>query len=59
MPVLDRLVRKGKLARRKAGFRLALRDDMGDKVIKQPLHACAGGAGHPEQRSLFAFNAVS
>jgi len=31
------------LAGREAGFRLAFRNDMRDKIVEQSLHACAGG----------------
>ena len=43
------------LARHKTGFRLALGDDVRDKIIEQSLHARARGAEHAEQR----FYAVS
>ncbi len=37
------------LARHKAGFRLALGDDVRDKVVKQPLDARAGGPRRAKQ----------
>jgi hypothetical protein len=38
------------LAHHKAGFRLALGDDVRDKVVKQPLHTRAGGSRRTQQR---------
>jgi len=38
------------LPHHKAGFCLPLGDDVRDKIIKQPLHARAGGARHAQQR---------
>ena len=38
------------LANHKAGFRLALGDDVRDKVVKQPLHTRAGGSRRTQQR---------
>ena len=37
------------LTRHKASFRLALSNDVRDKVVKQPLHARAGGARRAQQ----------
>ncbi len=38
------------LANDKAGFRPAFCDDVCDKVVKQPLHTCAGGSRRAKQR---------
>ena len=38
------------LARHKTGFRLPLGNDVRDQVVKQPLHARAGGTRSPQQR---------
>ena len=38
------------LACHKTGFRRAFRDDVRDKVVKQPLHTRAGGSRRAQQR---------
>ena len=38
------------LAHHKAGFRLALGDDVRDKIVEQSLHARAGGTRRAQQR---------